>query len=79
MKSGNKKNLLKTAWQNNGRNTVISGKLGTQRGRTHVVKGASCRSRTITNLRPEFREGLTRGRDDIGFRIRRYLYGGENE
>lgn len=51
--------------------------LGAQTGDAHVVKGASWRSGTITTLRPAFREGLTAGRDDVGFRIGRYLYGGE--
>lgn len=59
--------------------TITSNPLGQQRGETHVVKGANFRSGTLTNLRPAFREGLTAGRDDIGFRIGRYLYGGENE
>jgi formylglycine-generating enzyme required for sulfatase activity len=53
--------------------------LGEQRGVSHVVKGANWRSGTITTLRPAFREGLTAGRDDLGFRIGRYLYGGKNE
>ncbi len=53
--------------------------LGEQRGYSHVIKGANWRSGTITTLRPAFREGLTAGRDDLGFRIGRYLYGGKNE
>jgi formylglycine-generating enzyme required for sulfatase activity len=53
--------------------------LGEQRGNAHVVKGANYRSGTLTTLRPAFREGLTGGRDDVGFRIGRYLYGGEDE
>jgi len=52
---------------------------GPQNGQTHVVKGANWRSGTITTLRPAFRQGLAGGRDDVGFRIARYLYGGENE
>ena len=60
-------------------NTVVSNPLGEQRGHARVVKGGSFRSGTITTLRPAFREGLTAGRDDVGFRIGRYLYGGENE
>nr|VFK53440.1 MAG: Formylglycine-generating enzyme, required for sulfatase activity, contains SUMF1/FGE domain [Candidatus Kentron sp. TUN]VFK54648.1 MAG: Formylglycine-generating enzyme, required for sulfatase activity, contains SUMF1/FGE domain [Candidatus Kentron sp. TUN] len=47
--------------------------LGRQQGRVHVIKGANWRSGTITELRPAFREGLTAGRDDLGFRIGRYL------
>ena len=47
--------------------------LGKPQGHSHVVKGANWRSGTITTLRPAFREGLTKGRDDVGFRIGRYL------
>lgn len=47
--------------------------LGAQQGHAHVVKGANWRSGTITELRPAFREGLVGGRDDLGFRIGRYL------
>jgi len=60
-------------------NTTASNPLGEQRGHAHVVKGANFRSGTITTLRPAFREGLTTGRDDVGFRIGRYLYGGKDE
>jgi formylglycine-generating enzyme required for sulfatase activity len=59
--------------------TVASNPLGQQRGESHVVKGANWRSGTLTTLRSAFREGLAGGRDDVGFRIGRYLYGGENE
>ncbi len=50
--------------------------LGDLKGKNHMIKGASWRSGTITELRPAFREVITNGRDDIGFRIGRYLYGG---
>jgi len=62
-------------------NTTVNNPLGPRSGYGdgHVIKGASFRSGTITTLRPSFREGLTAGRDDVGFRIGRYLYGGENE
>jgi formylglycine-generating enzyme required for sulfatase activity len=43
---------------------------------SRVVKGANWRSGSITELRPSFREGLTTSRDDLGFRIARYVYGG---
>ena len=59
--------------------TTAENPLGAQRGQSHVVKGANFRSGSITILRPAFREGLTTGRDDVGFRIGRYLYGGKNE
>jgi formylglycine-generating enzyme required for sulfatase activity len=61
------------------RDTISHNPLGEPRGYAHVVKGANWRSGTITTLRPAFREGLTAGRDDLGFRIGRYLYGGKNE
>jgi len=41
---------------------------------THVIKGANWRSGSITELRPSFREGLIESRDDLGFRIGRYVY-----
>lgn len=53
--------------------TTARNPLGPQAGDAHVIKGASWRSGTITTLRPAFREGLTAGRDDVGFRIGRYL------
>jgi len=43
---------------------------------SHVVKGASWRSGSVTELRPSFKEGLVGSRDDLGFRIGRYVYGG---
>lgn len=46
-------------------------------GKAHVIKGASYRSASITNLRASFREGLLHGRDDVGFRVARNLYGKE--
>ncbi|MFW5426048.1 MAG: formylglycine-generating enzyme family protein, partial [Methylophagaceae bacterium] len=41
---------------------------------SHVVKGANWRSGTITELRPSFKEGLINSRDDLGFRVGRYVY-----
>lgn len=60
-------------------NSTTRNPLGEQRGAAHVVKGANWRSGTMTTLRPAFREGLTAGRDDVGFRIGRYLYGETDE
>jgi len=60
-------------------NTTVRNPMGEQRGQSHVIKGANFRSGSITMLRPAFREGLTAGRDDVGFRVGRYLYGGKNE
>nr|VFK29953.1 MAG: Formylglycine-generating enzyme, required for sulfatase activity, contains SUMF1/FGE domain [Candidatus Kentron sp. MB] len=47
--------------------------LGPRRGQGHLLKGANWRSGAITELRPAFRQGLLAGRDDLGFRIGRYL------
>ena len=46
-------------------------------GEGRVVKGASFRTASIVGLRASFREGLLRARDDVGFRVVRYLYGKE--
>ena len=54
-------------------NAVPTDPLGDASGDSHVVKGANWRSGTVTELRPAFREGLVNGRDDLGFRIGRYL------
>jgi formylglycine-generating enzyme required for sulfatase activity len=51
--------------------------VGPAAGDSHVVKGSSWRSGTRTALRASYREGLGEGRDDVGFRIGRYLYGAE--
>ena len=51
--------------------------LGPRIGDTHVVKGSSWRSGTRTLLRAAYRDGLSNMRDDVGFRIGRYLYGAE--
>ena len=59
--------------------TTSEDPLGAENGSSHVVKGANFRSGSVTALRPSFREGLTTGRDDVGFRVGRYLYGGKNE
>ena len=45
-------------------------------GNSHVIKGANWRSGTITELRPSYREGLAAPRDDLGFRVGRYVHGG---
>ncbi|WP_456085414.1 SUMF1/EgtB/PvdO family nonheme iron enzyme [Magnetovibrio blakemorei] len=50
--------------------------LGPDYGDAHVVKGSSWRSGTRTELRGAYRDGLNGTRDDIGFRIGRYVYGG---
>lgn len=42
-----------------------------------VVKGANWRSGSLTELRASFREGLVQPRDDLGFRLGRFLFGGK--
>ena len=59
-------------------NTIEVDPLGPTYGDSHIVKGASWRSGTRTTLRAAYREGLLDQRDDVGFRIARYLYGGSD-
>jgi formylglycine-generating enzyme required for sulfatase activity len=47
--------------------------LGPPTGRVHVVRGASWRSATVTDLRVAARGSGIEGRDDVGFRIARNL------
>lgn len=56
------------------RNQVETDPLGPRSGGTHVVKGSSWKSGTRTKLRASYREGSTNGKEDIGFRIGRYLH-----
>ncbi len=43
----------------------------------HVVKGANWRSGTLTELRASYRDGASQPRNDIGFRLGRFVYGGQ--
>jgi formylglycine-generating enzyme required for sulfatase activity len=47
--------------------------LGPTTGRVHVIRGASWRSATVTDLRVAARGSGSDGRDDVGFRIARNL------
>jgi len=40
-----------------------------------VVKGANFRSGSLTELRGAYREGMVDARDDLGFRLGRFVYG----
>lgn len=51
--------------------------LGVAYGEAHVIKGSNWRSGTRTELRASYREGYLGPRDDLGFRVGRYLYGGD--
>ncbi len=53
--------------------------LGPQTGAEHVVKGSNWRSGTLSSLRSSFRQGLSGKRDDVGFRVGRYIYVGSPE
>jgi formylglycine-generating enzyme required for sulfatase activity len=55
---------------------VLYNPMGPTTGDGHVVKGANWKSGSLTQLRPAYRDTLTDKRDDVGFRIGRYIYGG---
>ena len=50
---------------------------GPKKGVGHVVKGSSYLSATLQEVRASYRDSEVNKRDDIGFRIVRYLYGKE--
>lgn len=52
--------------------------LGANTGEIHTLKGSNWRSGSITELRASFRDGAKNGRDDLGFRVARYVYGGSH-
>lgn len=60
-------------------NAVERDPLGPSFGDSHVVKGSNWRSGTRSELRAAYRDGLMAGRDDVGFRIGRYVYGGPGD
>lgn len=51
--------------------------LDTTIGDEHVVKGANWRSGTLSELRASYRDGVSQAREDIGFRLGRFVYGGQ--
>jgi formylglycine-generating enzyme required for sulfatase activity len=55
---------------------ILSDPLGPTFGDAHIVKGSSWRSGTRSALRAAHRYGSSGGKDDVGFRIGRYLSGG---
>ena len=55
-------------------NRVEDNPMGNQSGSAYVVKGANYKSGSITTIRPAFRESLNSERNDVGFRLGRYLY-----
>ena len=48
---------------------------GPNQGEGHVLKGSSWRSGNATQLRAAYRDTAVQGRDDLGFRVARYVYG----
>ena len=42
--------------------------------RSHVIKGSSWRSASVSELRAAWRDGESSSADDVGFRVARYLY-----
>jgi formylglycine-generating enzyme required for sulfatase activity len=53
--------------------TAMTDPQGPANGEHHVIRGASWAHGTVTQLRLSFRDYGTEGRDDVGFRIARYL------
>jgi len=47
--------------------------LGPVQGTYHVIRGSSWAHGTITELRLSFRDYNNESRDDVGFRVARYL------
>ncbi len=46
---------------------------GPSKGRFHVIKGASWRSGSVTELRLSYRDYALKARNDVGFRVVRYV------
>jgi len=57
--------------------TVAVDPMGLQRGSSHVVKGSNFRTARVSEMRSSFRDGVSGPRDDVGFRVARYVYGKE--
>tara|TARA_Y100001970_G_scaffold277248_1_gene381140 strand:- start:4917 stop:6917 length:2001 start_codon:yes stop_codon:yes gene_type:complete len=48
-------------------------RIGPEKGTSHVIRGSSWRSSSISELRLTYREKGEKGRDDVGFRLARWL------
>ncbi|MES2604154.1 MAG: PEGA domain-containing protein [Pseudomonadota bacterium] len=54
-------------------NAIEQNPLGPTSGMYHVIRGSSWAHGTVTQLRLSFRDYFNEGRDDVGFRVARYL------
>ena len=54
-------------------NSNVPNPLGPERGDYHVIRGSSWRHGSITELRLSYRDYSDKARDDVGFRIARFL------
>ncbi|QJB56890.1 SUMF1/EgtB/PvdO family nonheme iron enzyme [Pseudodesulfovibrio sp. zrk46] len=64
-------------WQVPKAGQILIDPLGPAAGEKHVYKGSSWRSGTRTPLRAAYRDPSTQGKDDLGFRVARYVYADE--
>jgi formylglycine-generating enzyme required for sulfatase activity len=53
-------------------NAALEDPVGPAQGVSHVVRGSSFKSASITELRLAYRDGANAGRADLGFRVARY-------
>jgi formylglycine-generating enzyme required for sulfatase activity len=60
------------------KNAVEPHALDTSLNATRVVKGANWRSGSLSELRASYRDGKTDGSDTLGFRLGRFVYGGND-
>jgi formylglycine-generating enzyme required for sulfatase activity len=58
-----------------GDDEVFQDPFDTSLSNSRVIRGASWRSGSLTELRSSYREGTSKAPDDVGFRIGRYVYG----
>ena len=58
---------------------ILENSFGPEKGRFHVVRGASFRTASLTQLRLSYREYRAEGREDIGFRIARGVQTASND
>ncbi|MCS6945999.1 MAG: formylglycine-generating enzyme family protein, partial [Steroidobacteraceae bacterium] len=54
-------------------NSAVTDPLGPDSGKAHVVRGSSWRTANVGALRLAWRDAAEAGRDDLGFRIARYV------